>query len=332
MGTIKMFNGANPPLLKNGEWASNGIYAYLGIDNGDTKIFQSVFDHDKNQIVAGFEYDRILKRFVIPTGTPLSRVQSLIDSLPKSVKLKSGDSFWGVNIDFENSEFLDDMLTPLTIRDFTYTINLRGHINGGSILNIERSIEVRNSMINIYRLNVRQLTNNAYLFRVKDSLAYFNMSGMAQESKYYFIKDEGNNKIYLSSCTFVNSHSTIDTPIDVSFIFYAITPYSEVRVYTQSEDNLPNYICMILYGQLKVSDMIGAKQAYRNIDINGTYFKGSFDNTQNQLPESIVELANALTQAEVVNVEFNLSKNKVILDFRDGTSRDISLSKSYSRD
>ena len=44
MGTIKKFKGGTPPTLRNGEWATNGNYAYLGMPFGEYKVFQGIFD------------------------------------------------------------------------------------------------------------------------------------------------------------------------------------------------------------------------------------------------------------------------------------------------
>ncbi|WP_139314968.1 hypothetical protein, partial [Saccharicrinis aurantiacus] len=86
MATIKMFSGTTPPSLKKGEWASDGHYAYLGMDHGQYKVFQGVFDMSKDQQVTGFEYDLDQKAIIIPTGTPFSQLQRLFDTLPKALK------------------------------------------------------------------------------------------------------------------------------------------------------------------------------------------------------------------------------------------------------
>ncbi|WP_139314983.1 hypothetical protein, partial [Saccharicrinis aurantiacus] len=86
MATIKMFSGTTPPSLKKGEWASDGHYAYLGMDHGQYKVFQGVFDMSKDQQVTGFEYDLDQKAIIIPSGTPFSQLQRLFDTLPKALK------------------------------------------------------------------------------------------------------------------------------------------------------------------------------------------------------------------------------------------------------
>ena len=139
MSTIKMFSGKEKPSLKIGEWASNGIYAYLGLGHKQNKIFQSVFDVDVNQKIAGFEYVAENRSFYIPSGTPLSRVQILLNNLPKSLKLNTNDimtssgaiiySDKSIKISFdtvvaigEENQYIDDLEYNLTIRDFSYKI------------------------------------------------------------------------------------------------------------------------------------------------------------------------------------------------------------------
>jgi hypothetical protein len=87
MGTIKMFRGTTPPLLKKGEWASDGQYAYLGMEHGEYKVFQGVFDLSDDQVISGFEYDLAQKAIIIPSGTPFSKLQRLFDTLPKALKI-----------------------------------------------------------------------------------------------------------------------------------------------------------------------------------------------------------------------------------------------------
>jgi hypothetical protein len=140
MGTIKMFKGGVPPLLKNGEWASNGIYAYLGLGIKKNKIFQSVFDVDVNQEIVGFSYVAKDRSFYIPSGTHLSQIQNLLDNIPKALKLKSNDiktangaiiyNDKSIKFVFENNledggestKYIDDLPFNLTIRDFSYKI------------------------------------------------------------------------------------------------------------------------------------------------------------------------------------------------------------------
>ena len=140
MGTIKMFKGGIPPLLKNGEWASNGIYAYLGLGIKKNKIFQSVFDVDVNQEIVGFSYVAKDRSFHIPSGTHLSQVQDLLNNLPKALKLKTNDRKTesgaiiyedkSIKLVFEDNieengeptKYIDDLPYNFTIRDFSYKI------------------------------------------------------------------------------------------------------------------------------------------------------------------------------------------------------------------
>lgn len=157
MGTIKMFRGTTPPLLKKGEWASDGNYAYLGMDHGQYKVFQGVFDMSKDQQITGFEYDLDQKAIIIPTGTPFSKLQLLFDSLPKALKYHTNEKA-SIDIMFEDGAYINDLGTYLVLRDFSYQINIKSlsnRIDGvvGTyvkpvIFQSDKAIEIYNSAIN----------------------------------------------------------------------------------------------------------------------------------------------------------------------------------------
>ncbi|MCU4176460.1 hypothetical protein [Carboxylicivirga sp. N1Y90] len=328
MGTIKMFMGNNPPLLKTGEWASNGIYAYLGIENGDTKIFQSVFDPDKEQTVAGFTFDSKRKQFNIPKDTPLSKIQLLIDSLPKSVKLKSGDDFNGITLMFETGDYIDDTQAPLTIRDFSYMLTLKGSSYEDVNLVVERPIEIRKSTVNFYYVNIWQKSLNTYLLQIKDSILFLTEQKCLQENYYYFFKDKGNNQIFFSETEF-QSFENGDAGISGgSFVFYAISPYSQVfAYYHRYSDNVPDYICRILYGQLKIADNIGAKKAYGFLENTGTFYHGSFDSTNPKLPTQLSSFLVSLEAAGVKNIAIDKDKNQLVFTYNDNKKSTIEMTK-----
>ncbi|WP_289054300.1 hypothetical protein [Carboxylicivirga marina] len=118
MVTIKMFLGTTPTLLNKGEWASDGQYAYLGMEHEQYKVFQGVFDMSKDHEITGFEFDLDQKAIIIPSGTPFSKLQRLFDTLPKALKYHINEKA-SIDIMFENGIYLNDLGTFFVIRDFS---------------------------------------------------------------------------------------------------------------------------------------------------------------------------------------------------------------------
>lgn len=157
MRTIKMFRGISPPLLKLGEWASDGNYAYLGMEHGQYKVFQGVFDMSTDQGIAGFEYDLDQKGIIIPSGTAFSRLQHLFDNLPKALKYHTNKAA-NMDILFEDGTYINDLGTYLVLRDFSYQINIKsltdkidqtvGTYDKPVIFQSDKAIEVYNSVVN----------------------------------------------------------------------------------------------------------------------------------------------------------------------------------------
>lgn len=124
MRQIKRFDGNNVPGLKNGEWATDSYSAFLGIGNGEYKVFQGVLDLHKEQEFAGFYMNG--GRLKVPAGTPFSRLKELFDNLPKVTKVDGNTYSSTLWIDLEAGVYQNDLNTWLTMSNFAYKIFLTG--------------------------------------------------------------------------------------------------------------------------------------------------------------------------------------------------------------
>ncbi len=118
MRQIKRFTGNNVPDLKLGEWATDETFAFLGTGNGDYQIFQGVLDLFKEQTIAGFK----LKdgQVFIPAGTPFSRIQELLHSLPKVTQRTEYNHFHLSFVFEDGGTYVNDMNGWLQIANFSY--------------------------------------------------------------------------------------------------------------------------------------------------------------------------------------------------------------------
>ncbi len=153
MGTIKKFKGGVPPTLRNGEWATNGNYAYLGMPFDEYKVFQGIFDLSESQSVSGFDFEPEQKGFIIKKDTPFSQIVDLINSLPKALKYNDDDAT-SINLLFEDSPYMDDTGARIAFRDFSYTINLKPLADNSQVLfNIDNAFLINNSNVNFEKIN-----------------------------------------------------------------------------------------------------------------------------------------------------------------------------------
>ncbi len=223
MGTIKMFRGTTPPLLKKGEWASDGQYAYLGMEHEQYKVFQGVFDMSKDQQISGFEYDLDQKAIIIPAGTPFSKLQLLFDSLPKALKYHTNENA-SISIMFEDGTFINDLGTFLVLRDFSYQINicsLSNKVDGtiGTyvkpvVFQSDKAIEIYNSAINFRDIRFE------YSDEVSGALAFLNSTTNIDDCCFdakvnqSCAFDKGYNKIVFSDTYFKMNRDIQDTILD----------------------------------------------------------------------------------------------------------------------
>jgi hypothetical protein len=124
MRQIKRFSGNGVPHLKSGEWATDEHFAFLGIGNGEYRVFQGVLDLETTQTIAGFEMSNGV--LTIPANTPFSRIQELIDVIPKAAKrANQGNKSNVLQIVFENGTYVNDTGDWILFRDFGYGLLIR---------------------------------------------------------------------------------------------------------------------------------------------------------------------------------------------------------------
>jgi len=223
MATIKMFSGTTPPLLKKGEWASDGHYAYLGMEHGQYKVFQGVFDMSKDQKITGFEYDLDQKAIIIPSGTPFSKLQRLFDTLPKALKYHTNEKA-SIDIAFQDGTYINDLGTYLVLRDFSYQINIQSLSNkvDGEIgtyakpvvFQSDKAIEIYNSAVNFADIR----------FEFSDAgcgaIAYLNSTTNIDDCCFdarvnqSCVFDRGYNKIVFSDTYFKMNRDIEDSILD----------------------------------------------------------------------------------------------------------------------
>ena len=205
MATIKRFKGGVPPTLQNGEWATNGNYAYLGMPFGEFKVFQGIFDLSESQSVSGFEFEPEQKGFIIKKETPFSQIVELINSLPKALKYNDDDAT-SIDLLFEDSPYMDDTGARITFRDFSYTINLKPLSSDSNVVfNIDNAFLINNSNVNFKNIKFQYPAS-------KGALELFNSSTTVTECGFeakqdvtagdIVFKDLGLNRIVVVKPTF----------------------------------------------------------------------------------------------------------------------------------
>ncbi|MBN2729117.1 MAG: hypothetical protein JXR53_07820 [Bacteroidales bacterium] len=223
MGTIKMFRGNTPPLLKKGEWASDGHYAYLGMEHGEYKVFQGVFDLSDDQFISGFKYDLSKKAIVIPSGTPFSKLQMLFDTLPKALKYTS-DSKASIDIMFEDGTYINDLGTFLVLRDFSYQINIKSLSNTTEgevgtyvkpvVFQSDRAIEIYNSAVNFEDIRFEYSDESTGAIAFLNSTTYINDCCFDAKVPQACVSDRGYNNIVFSEAYFKLNRDIEDTILD----------------------------------------------------------------------------------------------------------------------
>ncbi len=242
MSTIKMFTGREKPILKKGEWASDGDYTYLGLENGKQKVFQGVLDTGVDQSIGGFKYYKDRGRewvietggfglppgaepqgywksgkagILIPANTPFSKIQKLIYSLPRGLKyskIEQGEEVreWmkidSLDIYFEDGTYINDLGRELEIRDLGYKVRFLADTSVWYDDDYE-SINVffeDDKFISIQNSNVQ-------FARIKFTGSHF--SGLFEcTNSDVVIRNSILNKTYLGNNQYINDkgHNTID--------------------------------------------------------------------------------------------------------------------------
>ena len=218
-----MFRGTTPPLLKKGEWASDGQYAYLGMEHEQYKVFQGVFDMSKDQQISGFEYDLDQKAIIIPSGTPFSKLQLLFDSLPKALKYHTNENA-SISIMFEDGTFINDLGTFLVLRDFSYQINicsLSNKVDGtvGTyvkpvVFQSDKAIEIYNSAINFRDIRFEYSDEGSGALAFLNSTTNIDDCCFEAKVNQSCVFDRGYNKIVFSDTYFKMNRDVQDTILD----------------------------------------------------------------------------------------------------------------------
>lgn len=303
-----MFSGTTPPLLKQGEWASDGYYAYLGMDHGQYKVFQGVFDMSKDQQVNGFEYDLDQKAIIIPKGTPFSKLQRLFDTLPKALKYNTNEKA-NIDIMFEDGTYINDLGTFLVLRDFSYQINIQSlsnKIDGvlGTyvkpvIFQSDKAIEIYNSAINFSDIRFE------YSDAGNGAIAYLNSTTNIDDCCFdakvnqACVFDRGYNKIVFSDAYFKMHRDVEDSILDKA----SVGSFINIARSKSSPDFRPKTIVKSLSGGMiiagNVEDLLIAEKSpvympNGGIEIHGGFVTNPDGNIDISVPTKLSQLENDL--------------------------------------
>ena len=306
MATIKMFQGTTPPLLKTGEWASDGYYAYLGMEQGQYKVFQGVFDMSKDQKITGFVYDLDLKAIIIPSGTPFTKLQRLFDTLPKALKYYTNEKA-SIDILFEDGNYINDLGTWLVLRDFSYQINIRsrsdtvdgtiGTYDKPVIFQSDKAIEIYNSAVNFSDIRFE------YTDAQKGAIAFLNSTTNIDDCCFdakvnqACITDKGYNKIVLSDAYFKLNRDVQDTLLDKA----SVGSFINIARSKSAPDFRPKSIVKLLSGGLiiagNVEDLLIAEKSpvylpHGGVEIHGGFVTKVDGNIDIAIPTKLSQLEN----------------------------------------
>ncbi|MCK5023143.1 MAG: hypothetical protein KAS04_03145, partial [Candidatus Aenigmarchaeota archaeon] len=319
MATIKMFRGT-PPLLKKGEWASDGHYAYLGMEHGQYKVFQGVFDMSQDQQLSGFEYDLDQKGIIIPSGTPFSKLQRLFDTLPKALKYHTNEKA-SIDIMFEDGVYINDLGTFLVLRDFSYQINIQSlsnKIDGviGTyvkpvIFQSDKAIEIYNSAINFSDIRFE------YSDTENGAIAYLNSTTNIDDCCFdakvnqSCVFDRGYNKIVFSDTYFKMNRDIEDSILDKA----SVGSFINIARSKSAPDFRPKTIVQSLSGgliiagnveDLHISEKSPVYMPNGGIEIHGGFVTDPDGNIDIAVPTKFSQLENDLN----LTSNFNELENK----------------------
>jgi hypothetical protein len=306
MATIKMFSGTTPPLLKKGEWASDGYYAYLGMEHGQYKVFQGVFDMSKDQQVTGFDYDLDQKAIIIPSGTPFSKLQRLFDTLPKALKYHTNEKA-SIDIMFEDGAYINDLGTFLVLRDFSYQINIQSlsnKIDGmlGTyvkpvIFQSDKAIEIYNSAINFSDIRFEYSDAGSGAIAFLNSTTNIDDCCFDAKVNQACVFDKGYNKIVFSDAYFKMSRDVEDSILDKA----SVGSFINIARSKSSPDFRPKTIVNSLSGGMiiagNVEDLLIAEKSpvympNGGIEIHGGFVMNPDGNIDISVPTKLSQLEN----------------------------------------
>ncbi|MCT4643609.1 MAG: hypothetical protein N4A74_01385 [Carboxylicivirga sp.] len=306
MGTIKMFRGTTPPLLKKGEWASDGQYAYLGMEHEQYKVFQGVFDMSKDQQIAGFEYDLDQKAIIIPSDTPFSKLQLLFDSLPKALKYHTNENA-SISIMFEDGTFINDLGTFLVLRDFSYQINICSLSNKADgtvgtyvkpvVFQSDKAIEIYNSAINFRDIRFEYSDEGSGALAFLNSTTNIDDCCFDAKVKQSCVFDRGYNKIVFSDTYFKMNCDIQDTILDKA----SVGSFINIARSKSAPDFRPKTIVQQISGGLiiagNVEDLLISEKSpvympNGGIEVHGGFVTDPDGNLNIAIPTKLSQLEN----------------------------------------
>ncbi len=308
MRTIKIFKGSTPPTLKLGEWASDNDYAYLGMEHGQYKVFQGVFDMAENQNVGGFKYDTEQKAIIVPSGTPFSKLQRLFDSLPKALKYSSNAQA-SIDILFEDGTYINDLGTHLILRDFSYQINLKAlsakedskvaTYEKAVVFQSDKAISIYNSAINFVSIRFEYEDQQQGAIAYLNSSTYINDCAFESKKGGVCVSDKGYNRIVFSDCYFRMLEDKRDAILNRASVGSMIN----LARCKSDENKSPKSVALWLYGGIiivgnVVSLHLGDKSQYDptfgGMEIHNGFVTDVDGNVEVDIPKKLSDLENDL--------------------------------------
>ncbi len=303
-----MFSGDTPPLLKQGEWASDGNYAYLGMDHGEYKVFQGVFDMAKDQKVTGFKYSLDEKAIIIPKGTPFSKLQRLFDTLPKALKYHTNEKA-SIDIMFENGTYVNDLGTWLVLRDFSYQINIKSLTNkvDGTIgtyvkpviFQSDKAIEIYNSAINFADIRFEYFDAESGAISFLNSTINIDDCCFDAKVNQCCALDRGYNKIVFSDTYFKMNRDVQDSIMDKA----SVGSFINIARSKSAPEFRPKTIVKSLSGGMiiagNVEDLLIAEKSpvympNGGIEVHGGFVTNPDGNIDIAVPTKLSQLENDL--------------------------------------
>ncbi len=308
MSTIKMFSGETPPLLKQGEWASDGTYAYLGMENGEYKVFQGVFDMAKDQKVTGFKYSLDEKAIIIPKDTPFSKLQRLFDTLPKALKYHTNEKA-SIDILFENGTYVNDLGTWLVLRDFSYQINIKSLTNkvDGTVgtyvkpvvFQSDKAIEIYNSAINFADIRFEYYDADSGAIAFLNSTINIDDCCFDSKVNQCCALDRGYNKIVFSDTYFKMNRDVQDSILDKA----SVGSFINIARSKSATEYRPKTIAKSLSGGMiiagNVEDLLISEKSpvympNGGVEIHGGFVTNPDGNLDIAVPTKLSQLENDL--------------------------------------
>jgi hypothetical protein len=308
MATIKMFRGSTPPLLKTGEWASNGNYAFLGMEGGEYKVYQGVFDMGKNQDITGFLYSVDKRAIIIPEGTAFSRLQELFDNLPKALKYHTNEK-GSIDILFEDGTYINDLGTWLVIRDFSYQINIKslsdqedqqtGQYEKPVVFQSDKAIEIYISAVNFSDIRFEYTDSQNGSLAFLNSTSYINDCSFDARVNAICVTDRGYNKIVFSDAFFKMNRDVEDSILDKA----AVGSFINIARSKSDIENKPKSIVTSLEGgiiiagnveDLHISEKSSVYLPNGGIEVHGAFVMHPDGTLDVSVPSKLSQLENDL--------------------------------------